>query len=78
MCDNVGITYLYENPVFHSRMKHTIIDFHYVCHQVQHKMVQALHIHADDQLIDTLTKALPKLVFARHLFKLGLITACLT
>ena len=30
MCDNVGTTYLCQNPVFHSRMKHIAIDFHFV------------------------------------------------
>ncbi|CAA7051295.1 unnamed protein product [Microthlaspi erraticum] len=28
-CDNVGATYLCANPVFHSRMKHLALDYHY-------------------------------------------------
>lgn len=34
-CDNVGTTYLSANPVFHSRMKHLALDYHYIRCQVQ-------------------------------------------
>lgn len=34
-CDNIGATYLAANPVFHSRMKHLALDYHFVRHQVQ-------------------------------------------
>ena len=59
-------------------MKHIAVDFYYVRHQVQRKLVQVLHIHAADQLADTLTKALAKPAFERHLFKLGVFAHCLT
>lgn len=77
-CDNVGITYLYKNPMIYSHKKHVTINFHYVRYQVQHKLVQVLHIHAADQLVDTLTNGFPKPAYTSHLFKLGLVTPCLT
>ncbi|KAF3663266.1 RNA-binding KH domain-containing protein [Capsicum annuum] len=69
-CDNVGATYLCQNPVLHSRMKHIEVDFHFVRDQVQRKQVLIQHLHAADQLTDTLTKPLPCLLFHQHLSKL--------
>ncbi|OIT38350.1 putative mitochondrial protein, partial [Nicotiana attenuata] len=39
-CDNIGVTYLSENPGLHSRMKHVEVDFHFVRNHVQQKGVQ--------------------------------------
>ena len=59
-------------------MKHIAVDFHFVRKQVQQNQVHIVHIHAADQLADTLTKALPKPAFDKHLFKLGVVTHCIS
>ncbi|WMV37246.1 hypothetical protein MTR67_030631 [Solanum verrucosum] len=76
-CDNVGATYLCANPIFHNRMKHIVVDFHFVRNQVQLKQVQVFHIQSAYQLADTLTKSLSKSAFERHMFKLGVVAHCL-
>ena len=50
--DNLGATYLFANPVFHSRMKHLMIDYYFVCDLV--------HVSAGNQRADALTKSLSR------------------
>ena len=33
-CDNTGATYLCANPIYHSRMKHVALDYHFVREKV--------------------------------------------
>ena len=56
--DNVGTTYLCVNPVFHSRMKHVEIDFHFVHDQVSNGNLSVSHVSSQDQLVNALTKPL--------------------
>ncbi|KAK2980515.1 hypothetical protein RJ640_022517 [Escallonia rubra] len=57
-CDNLGATYLSANPVFHARMKHIEIDFHFVRDKVRRKELQVKFISTMDQIADILTKGL--------------------
>lgn len=57
-CDNIGATYLCANPVFHSRMKHIAIDYHFIRNMVQLGIVRVSHVSTKDQLADALTKPL--------------------
>ena len=51
-CDNIGATQLSSNPVFHSRMKHVSIDFHFIRERVQSGKLRVCHVSSDDQLAD--------------------------
>lgn len=62
-CDNMGATYLSANPVFHSRMKHLALDYHFVRDQVQSGVLRVVHVSTKDQLADALTKPLPRSTF---------------
>lgn len=55
-CDNVGATYLCANPVFHSRMKHVALDYHFIRKMVQSGFLRVSHATSKDQLADALTK----------------------
>ncbi|KAD1131215.1 hypothetical protein E3N88_43243 [Mikania micrantha] len=54
-CDNTGATYLCANHVYHSRMKHIALDYHFVREQVSAGKLRVLHISSQDQLADMLT-----------------------
>ena len=73
-CDNVGATQLCSNPVFHSRMKHVAIDFHFIRDQVQSGVLHVAHDSSKDQHVDTLTKPLPRQQFIHLKSKIGVLT----
>ena len=77
-CDNVGATYLCANPVFHSRMKHIAINYHFVRGQVQNGLLRVTHVSTHDQLADGLTKPLPRTMFQNLCNKIGVTTVPLS
>ena len=72
-CDNLGATYLSANPVFHARMKHIEIDFHFVKERVASKLLDIRFIHSQDQIADGFTKALPIRSFENFKYNLNLM-----
>ena len=57
-CDNMGATYLSANPVFHARMKHIEVDYHFVRERVARKLLDIKFISTGDQVADSFTKPL--------------------
>jgi hypothetical protein len=57
-CDNLGATYLSANPVFHARIKHIKVDYHFVRERVALKQLDIRFISTNDQVVDGFTKVL--------------------
>jgi hypothetical protein len=57
-CDNLRVTYLSVNSVFHARTKHIEVDYHFVREQVTQKQLNIRFISTKDQLADGFTKAM--------------------
>jgi hypothetical protein len=53
-------------------MKHVAIDFHFIRDQVQNRTLRVAHVSSTDQLVDLLTKPLPRVRFLFLLDKIGL------
>lgn len=70
-CDNIGATYLCANPIFHSRMKHIALDYHFVRGNIQSGALRVAHVSTKDQLADALTKPLPRARFQEINSKIG-------
>ncbi|KAK1410452.1 hypothetical protein QVD17_36989 [Tagetes erecta] len=70
-CDNTGATYLCANPVYHSRMKHVALDYHFVRERVTSGLLQVFHINTADQPADVLTKPLSRGPFLKFRSKIG-------
>jgi len=71
-CDNLGVIHLSSNPVFHSRMKHIALAYHFVRENVQNGKFRVSFVSTDDQLANILTKPLLRLRFDYLLSKLHL------
>lgn len=59
------------NLVFHSRMKHLALDYHFVREKVSAGSPHVAHVSTCDQLADVVTKPLAKSRFALLRSKIG-------
>jgi histone deacetylase 1/2 len=69
-CDNLVVTYLSVNLIFHARTKHVEVDYHFVRDRVAKKEIEVRFISSQDQLADVLTKPLPHAPFTYFWSKL--------
>jgi hypothetical protein len=72
-CDNIGATYLSQNPVFHVRTKHIEIDFHFVRERVAQKLLDIRFINSGDQVEDGFTKPINNAKMKEFRFNLNLV-----
>jgi hypothetical protein len=46
-CDNIGATYLMPNLVFHVRMKHIEVNYHFIRERVVNKLLEIWFISSE-------------------------------
>jgi hypothetical protein len=62
-CDNQSCVKLSENPVFHDKLKHIEIKYHYIKDKVQRKAVHVQYLSTHEQVVDVFTKPLARTKF---------------
>jgi histone deacetylase 1/2 len=65
-CDNISAISLASNLVFHSRMKHLQIDYHFARERVIKGDLFVQHVSSADQFADIPTKGLSSPLFRHH------------
>jgi hypothetical protein len=70
-CDKQSCVKLTENPVFHVRLKHIEMRYHYIRDMIQRKVLSLQYVPTAEQTADIFTKPLPLIKFVYFRDKLG-------
>jgi len=71
-CDNQGAIALAKDNKFHSWMKHIDLRYHFIWEAVDDKKINVSYIPTDENVLDILTKALPRAKFQHFVEMLGM------
>ena len=56
-CDNQSVIRLAENPIFHARIKHVEVHYHFLRENVLQEEIKMRQVRAEEQVEDLFTKA---------------------
>ena len=72
LCDNKTTIDIAHNPVQHDWTKHVEVDWHFIKHNLEAKIIRFPFVKLEDQLVDILTKTVCSKIFHNSLDKLGI------
>jgi len=73
LVDNQSVIALAKNAIFHSRMKHIAIHYHFICKRVDAGDIKLEYVHMNAQVADVLMKPLVREKHERFIEGMGLI-----
>lgn len=71
--DNQSALATIRNPEHHGRMKHLDINIHWIREVVRKKQIEPSFLPSEENTVDVLTKALPRLLIERHRLAMGVM-----
>jgi len=72
-CDNPSAISISKNLVMHSKTKHILIKYHFVREQVAEKNIKLEYVGTKEQIVDIVSKPLPREAFEYLHQKLGIL-----
>eukprot|EP00253_Pinus_taeda_P010058 PITA_10058 len=75
LCDNTSAISISKNPVMHSKTKQIPIKYHFLREQVLEQKVKLEYVPSKEQVVDILTKPLPREMIEYLRQKLGVVDA---
>ena len=63
-CDSISVIYLAKKQVYHARMKHISVSFHFVQEILDECDIELENIHTKENRVDMLTKVVLRMRFA--------------
>ena len=65
-CDSQSALLLAQNSIYHARMKHINIRYHWIVELVEEDEVELVKVHTKENLVDALTKIFSQDSFRRY------------
>ena len=75
-CDSMSAIYLAKNQVYHARIKHIDVKYHFVWDVLEDENTEVKKIHTKDNLADILTKVIPGVKFNHCKNLLRILSVC--
>jgi hypothetical protein len=69
----MGAKFLAFNPIFHGRMKHVKVDYHFVRERVFKNLLDVDYIPTEDQIVDGVIKTLSTRKLENFKYNLNLV-----
>ena len=71
--DNESTICIVKNPVYHSKTKHIQIRHHFIRDCYEHRLINVVKVHTDDNVADLLTKGFDVSRFNHLVVSIGMI-----